>query len=338
MRKEAALEQWGALYEAAARIKDLKPWEKFWDMDMIGVQNGEEEDTVFFSVLGKGGECYGIAVYEGYEGLNTYMMLAMQKNLNLSPEYAMFNQKNLTCYWGNRDELTNKQRAVIKDLGYKYRGKNQWLYFISYEPGYWPFNMDEEEVVRMTEHMRDLEKALQCYDESGADVDFESGNMFLLTFGKDKKTWDCGEVPLPLTCFQCGHLIINDEELLSDLAKMPGCSAVLEAGVLPMGASIADKKYDRPSNPMLALLGDAESEIMLKFEMTEPEDDAVALLAEIIIAFILEYGSPKEIRVSNVIVESGLRQICDVCKIKLRRVKQLGGLETFVQEMKRFRD
>ena len=69
MRKEAALEQWGALYEAAARIKDLKPWEKFWDMDMIGVQNGEEEDTVFFSVLGKGGECYGIAVYEGYEGL-----------------------------------------------------------------------------------------------------------------------------------------------------------------------------------------------------------------------------------------------------------------------------
>ena len=77
---------------------------------------------------------------------------------------------------------------------------------------------------------------------------------------------------------------------------------------------------------------------MLKFEMTEPEDDAVALLAEIIIAFILEYGSPKEIRVSNVIVESGLRQICDVCKIKLRRVKQLRGLETFVQEMKRFRD
>ena len=66
--------------------------------------------------------------------------------------------------------------------------------------------------------------------------------MFLLTFGKDKKTWDCGEVPLPFTCFQCGHLIINDEELLSDLAKMPGCSAVLEAGVLPMGASIADKK------------------------------------------------------------------------------------------------
>lgn len=70
----------------------------------------------------------------------------------------MSNQKNLTCYWGNRDELTNKQRTVIKELGYKYSGKNQWLYFMSYEPGYWPFNMDEE-VVRMTEYMQDLERS-----------------------------------------------------------------------------------------------------------------------------------------------------------------------------------
>ena len=336
MRKEASLGQWGALYETATRIKAIKPWEKFWDMDLIGVQNGAEEDTVFFSILGKGGDCYGIAVYEGYEGLNTYMMLAMQKSMNLSPEYAMFNQKNLTCYWGNRDELSNKQRAVINELGYKYRGKNQWLYFLSYEPGYWPFDLDEEEVVRMTEHMQDLEKALQCYDESGADVDFENANMFLLSFGKEKKTWECKEVPLPFTGFRFGHLVIDDKGLLSDLAGSPKCNAVLEAGVMPMGASIADKKYDRPANPMLSLLGDAKSGMMLKFEMTEPDDDAAEVLAETVIDFILEYGSPKEIRVSNVIVESSLKQICDVCEIKLRRVNRLNELEMFVQEMKKF--
>jgi hypothetical protein len=28
-----------------------------------------------------------------------------QESLNLKQEYAMFNQKTLTCYWGNRDEL-----------------------------------------------------------------------------------------------------------------------------------------------------------------------------------------------------------------------------------------
>ena len=143
MRKEALLEQWKQLYEAATRIKELKPWEKLWDMDLIAVRSGAKEDTVFYSILGRGGDCYGIAVYEGYEGLNSFLMLPMQQSMNLKPEYVMFNQKNLTCYWGNREELTGKQRKLIKDLGYSYRGKNQWLYFLSFEPGYYPYNMDE---------------------------------------------------------------------------------------------------------------------------------------------------------------------------------------------------
>jgi len=60
----------------------------------------------------------------------------------------------------------------------------------------------------------------------------------------------------------------------------------------------------------------------MMIEMTEPDDDAAEVLAETVIDFILEYGSPKEIRVSNVIVESSLKQICDMCKIKLRRVNR----------------
>lgn len=52
MRKEASLEQWKALYEVTTRIKELKPWEKLWDLDIIGIQNGKEEDTTFFSIMG----------------------------------------------------------------------------------------------------------------------------------------------------------------------------------------------------------------------------------------------------------------------------------------------
>lgn len=333
MRKEATLEQWKVLYEAATKIKERKPWEKLWDMDLIGIRHGKEEDTAFFSILGRGGDCYGIAVYEGYEGLNSFLMLAMQQTLNLSPEYAMFNQKNLTCYWGNRNELTEKQRKTIKDLGYSYRGKNQWLYFLSFEPGYYPYNLDEEEVLRMSGYLEDLELALAYYEDLDIKVDFENGNMFLFSFGKDKKTWDFGEVPLPFTAFRSDRLIITDEELLSDLAKAPKCKAALEADVMIMGAKISDKKYSRPANPALPMLGDAASGAIIHFEMTEPDEDPVITLAESVIGFIFQYGAPKEIRVSNMIVASGLEQICDVCKIKLHRMKRLRGLETFKREM-----
>lgn len=336
MRKEALLEQWKQLYEVATRIKELKPWEKLWDMDLIAVRSGAKEDTVFYSILGRGGDCYGIAVYEGYEGLNSFLMLPMQQSMNLKQEYVMFNQKNLTCYWGNREELTGKQRKLIKDLGYSYRGKNQWLYFLSFEPGYYPYNMDESEVLRMSTYLQDLELALRYYNETDIKVDFEHGNMFLFSFGKDKKTWNFGEAPLPFTSFQFGNLLITDEELLSDLAKAPKCDAVLEADVSVLGVSVADKKYERPGNPALSLMGDANTGTIIKFEMLKPDDDPIVMLAEILIGFIFQFGSPKEIRVSNIIVETGLEQICDVCKIKLRRVKRLRGLDEFMLGMQRF--
>lgn len=141
-----------------------------------------------------GGRRFGIAVYEGYEGLNSFLMLTMQESMNLKPEYAMFNQRNLTCYWGNRDELTtDKQRKIIKELGYSYRGKNQWLYFLSFEPGYYPYNMDESEVLRMGGYLKDLELALRYYYETDIKVDFENEKMYLFSFGKDKKTWNFGK-------------------------------------------------------------------------------------------------------------------------------------------------
>lgn len=179
--------------------------------------------------------------------------------------------------------------------------------------------------------------ALRYYSETNLNVDFENGNMFLFTFGKDKKTWHFGEEPLPFTAFQFGSLQITDEELLSDLSNTPKCQAVLEADVSVMGASVNDKKYDRPANPALSLLGDATSGMVIHFEMSEPDEEPIVTLAEELIGFIFQYGRPKEIHVSNVIVEAGLDQICEVCGIKLRRVKRLKGLEEFRKGMNRYR-
>ena len=160
-RREADLEEWRALYEAAMRLKEIEPWETFWDMDLITLE-GEWEDEVYVSILGKGGDCYGISVYEGLDGLNDFMMLTLAERMNISSEYAMFSQNNLTCYWGNRDELTKAQWQTIKDLGYKFRGKNQWLYFMSYRKGYFPYNMDQAEVLRMTGYLRMLADAVEA--------------------------------------------------------------------------------------------------------------------------------------------------------------------------------
>lgn len=337
MRTEATIEEWKRLYEVATRIRKLELWELLWDMDIIGIRVGEEpENTVFYSILGKGGDCYGIAVYDGYDAFNSFLMLAMQEQMNLSVEYAMFNQNNITCYWGNREELSAKQREIIKELGYKYRGKNNWLYFLSYEPGYYPYNLNHDEAVRMTEHLENLEMAFTYYKETGTNIGFENGNMFSFVYSADRKTWHYGEEPLPFTCYNFGNLVITDEELLGELSKVPKGTFLLEADVRPMGAAVSDKKYDKPANPAMSILTEANTGMIISCDMNEPNEDAMVGLAESVIGFIFKVGVPKEIRVSNVIVEAALEQICEICAIKLRRVKHLKGIDEFWMTMKQY--
>ena len=125
MRKEASIVKWKKLYEIATEIKEMKPWEYFWDMDII---NLSDEDA-YISILGHAGETYGISVYEEKNGFDKFKILACQQQLNISSHMAMYMQGNLTLYLGDREELSKKQRDIIKELGYKYRGKNHWLYF-----------------------------------------------------------------------------------------------------------------------------------------------------------------------------------------------------------------
>ena len=49
----------------------------------------------------------------------------------------------------------------------------------------------------------------------------------------------------------------------------------------------------------------------------------------------MTYGAPKEIRISNVMIEAILAHLCQEAGIRLRRVKRLHAVEDFVQGMKR---
>ena len=230
-----------------------------------------------------------------------------------------------------------KQRETIKQLGYKYRGKNNWLYFMSYEPGYYPCNLDQDEVRRMTVHLERLEMAFDHYKNMETPVNFDQENMFACVYSADRDAWDFCEKPLPFTDYNFGALVITDEELLTQLGKAPKGKLVLEADIRPLGASNADKKYKKPANPEMSILVEARTGMVIACDMNEPEEDARIKLAEDLCELIFRLGVPEEIRVSNVIVEAVLEQICTTCGIKLRQVKRLAKLDEFMETMGCFR-
>lgn len=335
-REKASIEEWGSLYEHATKLKELEPWNDFWDVDLISIQLPEDEEPIFVSVLGRAGSCYGISCYQGLSGLNDFIMMSQQENLGLSIEDVMFIQNNLTCYWGNRDELSKEQYEIIKELGYKYRGNGNWLYFISYKTGYHPFNLNKEEVLNLTKYFEILIEAVKHYRENDIDVDFEGEEMFSYYFDHNTKEWHGKAMMLPMTDYSFQSLKLADEDLIEELRNAKKTRGVLEVDLTYLGVRVDDEKFERPLNPQMYIIADYKNDMIITAQVIEGDEEAPVALAGAIIGFILEYGAPKKIIIKNHLVASVIADICEKCNIEIVKRRSLATIDNFLNEFKRF--
>lgn len=330
VREEASLEQWRVLYEEAAKIKELKPWERFWDMDVFALKEGN--DIAFAVILGRGGECYGISIYEGLDGLNDFMMLSNQAELNLSETYVEFAQNKLTCSWGNRDELSKEQYQTIKSLGYKFRGKNQWPYFMSYKTGYMPYNMNAAEVGRMMVYLSRLTDAIAYFEKNKCEVDFERGNMFCYALDEKTGRWSGSEERLPFVSYQFVQLESSDEKFFRGFCKIPKRNHGIDVHIEYLPACIG-VELERPGIARMVMLADSDTGMLCGADIVQPNEFEGDVLIKCILQAICESGRPREIRVSNDINENYLCDFCKVGKIKLNKVKKIVAFNEFLERL-----
>ncbi len=331
--QETSLELWGKLYETATRIKERKPWVEFWEMDLIGIQKEEGKKPVFFNIIGHEAKEYSIVAYEGYEGLNDFFLLLDKDKLNLTSEYVLFSQTCLAAYWGSREEMSEEQRQLIKNLGYKYYGKDQWLYFMAHSKGHFPGMLDDEEAARMTNYLSLLEKALEFWDNDPVSVDFEHGNIYLYFYDQTKKQWVGKEQTLPFNEYQISYLELTDEKLMDELKNARRGNYCLEAELSFSHMLDKEKPRSRSINRKMCLIADTESKRMLKADLMEQEAQAEEWLIQYIVDFILGQGAPKEIRVSNGIVAAILEQVCHLAGIAITRTEQLPVIRSFLSSL-----
>jgi hypothetical protein len=126
------LDEWKQLYDLAAKIKDLAPWDWMEEDDLFGFQMPGTGELGFISVMGALGEHYSIAIYQGIEGLDGFWKM---QNLGpkLTPEFIL-QVPQLQLSFEDREIITTEDRAVMKSLGLKFRGANAWPQFRSYRP------------------------------------------------------------------------------------------------------------------------------------------------------------------------------------------------------------
>lgn len=105
------------LVELALKIRDLKPWDLLSNEDIFGLE-GPSDDLWGVSVMGAGGEVYGLGFYRGSAGISflSYVIDDMieddEERMDLWAELD-----SLTVEWVPAGKLTPSAKALLKVAG-----------------------------------------------------------------------------------------------------------------------------------------------------------------------------------------------------------------------------
>ena len=194
IRTEPSLEQWEALYEVANNLKKLAPWRALSDTDILVLQLPGQEEPVYCSVMGSGGMSYGISVYPGRESFARLRRI-IEQDEHSRPELLMLEQDCLVCNFGDREEIEPQDRAVMKELGLRFRGRGQWIYFRSMAPGQFPWFLDAEQAELLTSALQNLAMLCLCYMEGKLTADFDAGETLTRWYDPEKDVWMNAVIP-----------------------------------------------------------------------------------------------------------------------------------------------
>lgn len=324
------LELWSRLYQAAIRVKELAPWEWMQETDVFAVQRPGTDELGFVSVMGLLGEHYAVAVYRGTEGLYGFWRL-QQGDPTIAPE-ELFNVPQLQASFEDRNELSQKDRDVIKQLGLKFRGRQAWPLFRSYRPGYVPWYLEAEEaeflacaleqVLDVAPRFREHPQMLTPGDDATylARVPRETGAGL---------TWEDQPVTIPPDQ-PVSIPLAMDMEALQWLKQAPRSQARLEVDFFWLPAHIGEKG-ERPYYGYMLMMVDAASGMLLGNELLRPEPTLEAmygLIPAVVVQQLARLGLvPREVSVRSGLMFDLLQLLTDDLGFTVSEVESLPALD-----------
>ena len=302
-------EEWRALHAAAAKVKELAPWRWMMEDDLFGVDDPETGERAYVSVMGNLGEHTAVALYLGDETVDEFWALQSLDEEEMAMQLVLL-MRQVQLSWEDREMLEEEDRAQLKALGLKFRGRGAWPRFRVTVPGYLPWYIDGasarllthalEQLLVIAERLREDRDTLMPPPE----FDDEDRGVYLYrTRGEDgvwRDEWrpfDSGEPEEPAP-------FVPDRELLAQLAaKRPARGRKLEYGVLMLPMPAGEGPGERPLFPFIALLIDERSRMILSMEMLSPVPSLEAMELGVPAILLAQLNAqefkPKQITMEN---------------------------------------
>ncbi len=328
--------EWGALYESAARIKELAPWEWMTEADVFGVRDPETGDLGLVSVMGMLGEHYAVSIYLGSEGIHGFLDLQEMGPL-MGPE-SLMQIPQLQASFEDRGELDKKDREVIKDIGLKFRGRNAWPMFRSYRPSFFPWFLEAEEARFLSAALDQLSEVAPRFREDSSLLEPSGGGILLREPGRGggDVLWEDASTGVPPLDAPPIEVEVEMSEIEA-LGRLPRWEARLEVDFFMFPAPIQGEKGERPYFPHMLMTVDGASGMILGSELLAPDPSLEAMwgsvpenLADQLSAADLV---PEKMSVASELLFELLAPLAEEAGFELELSESLPGLDPAREEL-----
>ena len=280
MLTEPSLADWKRLYELAAEVKNLAPWRWMQEDDLFAIQNPDTGENGFVSVMGSGGEHFAVGIYLGTEALMGFWMMHQMPTFDMEM-FLAFRQLQLS--FEDREIVEEEDRAVMKKLGLKFRGRNAWPLFRSFQPGYLPWLIDAtearfliyalEQTLQVTPRVKDNPDLLVT-----ADNETYFGRVACTEAGQP--VWSDEAIVVHAPERSSLELPMNEALLEVVAAKPQRRGFTLELDTIGLEMIVGDDE-GRPYMPTMLLGVDAKSGMVLIHEFLNPAGGPLEMLGSI---------------------------------------------------------
>ena len=327
---DPGLNEWHKLYEATIHIKELAPWEWMVETDIFGVQDPETGEIGFVSVMGTLGEHLALAIYLGAEGL--YSFWAFEEIADDAPPEAFLGIPHLQASFEDRDVLTAKDRAQIKELGFRFRGRQAWAMFRSYRPGYLPWYLEPQEVRRLTHALEQAAEVALRFKQDPTLLEPVDEESYLVRVPKQAGgdlVWE-DEIMRVLPPEPEGIPVMMDPEVLEYVKRLPRGEHTIEVdlGLFPVEIQ---ERGERPYMPHMLLMVESESGFILSNELLGPETGLPEMWGSIpmrVAHQLARMGTrPREIRAQTFELFTLIQLLAQELDFEVKQVPRLRSLD-----------
>lgn len=311
------------LLELTNELKKLKPWQYLRDDEVVGIHFEDTDYKVLVSVMGAGGEEFGLMIFDMELGYTSLSKILFEKNVSSDVSYGL---NALTVNFVDRGELDPADYLLIKDCGLSFRGKKNWIQFRSYLEGTHPERPDYLEVellinvisrmINIVEARKDgweyPEVAPHQYPVFKVEMDGALQEIYILRINVTKPTYECYE---EISMFE-----------KAKYKKKPKSALQVEYDLFYMPFGVEVEEIDRTVYPTAGMLVDRGSNFVIEHEMLP-----IPKTAQIAQSLLWTFLQNMDVRPSKLFVSKELRPI-------LQPLAKIIGIELVESELPAIRE